>query len=141
MAMTIHVDIVSVEGLIFSGKAEMVFAPALMGEVGIAPQHAPLLSPLKAGFIQIKLNAEEEEFYYVSGGILEVQPSIVTILADTVTRAKDLDEAKVLEAKQRAKEIPSDSDRVEGTDFAAAEAILIESEAKSQLITKLRNKK
>ncbi len=139
MAMTIHVDIVSAEGLIFSGKAEMVFAPALMGEVGIAPQHTPLLSPLKADFIRIKLNAEEEESYHVSGGILEVQPSIVTILADTVTRAKDLDEAKALEAKQRAEKILSD--RVEGTDFAAAQAILIECVAQLQLIAKLRNKK
>ena len=139
MAMTIHVDIVSAEEKIFSGRAEMVFAPAKMGEVGIAPQHTPLLSPLKAGAVRVQINQETEESYFISGGILEVQPSVVSILADTATRAKDLDEAKALESKKRAEKLLSD--KGSDIDMATAQAELIESLAQLELIAKLRNKR
>ena len=139
MAMTIHVDIVSAEESIFSGRAEMVFAPAQMGEVGIAPQHTPLLSPLKAGAVRVKIDENTEKDYFISGGILEVQPSVVTILADTATRAKDLDEAKAKEMKKKAEKKLKDHDSV--TDMAAAQAELIESLAQLELIAKLRNRR
>ena len=96
--MTIHVDIVSAEAEIYSGQAEMVFAPALMGEVGIAPGHTPLLTRLKPGEVRLKLADGSEEAFYVSGGILEVQPRMVTVLSDTAVRAHDIDEAAALEA-------------------------------------------
>jgi F-type H+-transporting ATPase subunit epsilon len=102
MAMTIHVDIVSAEQSIFSGAAEMVFAPALRGEVGIAPRHAPLLSPLKPGVVRVQLAGGGEESFYVSGGILEVQPHVVTVLSDTALRGEDIDEQAAENAKQRA---------------------------------------
>ena len=139
MAMTIHVDIVSAEEKIFSGRAEMVFAPAKMGEVGIAPQHTPLLSPLKPGAVRVQINSETEESYFISGGILEVQPSVVSILADTATRAKDLDEAKALESKKRAEKLLSD--KGSDIDMATAQAELIESLAQLELIAKLRSKR
>jgi F-type H+-transporting ATPase subunit epsilon len=104
MAMTIHVDIVSAEQSIFSGSAEMVFAPALRGEVGIAPRHAPLLSPLKPGVVRVKLAGGGEESFYVSGGILEVQPHVVTVLSDTALRGDEIDEQSAAEAKQRAEQ-------------------------------------
>ena len=104
MAMTIHVDIVSAEKEIFSGPAEMVFASAVMGEVGILPRHAPLLTQLRPGQVRIKTPSGEEEFFYVSGGMLEVQPHVVTVLADTAERAKDLDEAAAQQAKERAEQ-------------------------------------
>jgi len=93
MAMTIHVDIVSAEEEIYSGPAEMVFAPAVMGEIGIAPRHTPLISPLKPGEVRLDLGNGKEEFFFISGGIIEVQPHVVTVLSDTAIRAKDLDEA------------------------------------------------
>src|SRR5215471_15767919 len=102
-AKTIHVDIVSAEGEIYSGDAEMVFVPAREGELGIAPRHAPLLTLIKAGEVRIK-RADGEQSIYVGGGALEVQPRRVTILADTAIRAKDLDEASALEAKRKAEE-------------------------------------
>ena len=102
MANTIKVDIVSAEEQIFSGEAEMVFAPAVMGEVGIAPRHTPLISPLKPGEVRLDMGSGKEEFFFISGGILEVQPHLVTILSDTAIRAHDLDEAAALEAKKRA---------------------------------------
>jgi F-type H+-transporting ATPase subunit epsilon len=102
---TIHVDIVSAEGEIFSGEATMVFVPAKEGELGIAPRHAPLLSLVKAGEVRVKTVEGEELSFYVGGGALEVQPKKVTILADTAARAKDLDEASALAAKQRAEEM------------------------------------
>jgi len=105
MAMTIHVDVVSAEESIFSGVAEFVAVPAEMGELGIYPRHAPLLTRLKPGSVRIKIpDQAEEELIYVSGGILEVQPNVVTILSDTAMRGQDLDEAKALEAKQKAEE-------------------------------------
>ncbi|MBT6673710.1 MAG: F0F1 ATP synthase subunit epsilon, partial [Proteobacteria bacterium] len=97
--MTVHVDIVSAEKEIFSGEAEMVFAPAIQGEVGIAPGHAPLLSRLGPGEVRVKLAAGSELAFYVSGGMLEVQPTTVTILSDTAERAEDLDEALLVKAK------------------------------------------
>ena len=101
---TIHVDIVSAEGEIFSGEASMVFAPAVMGDIGIAPRHAPLLTTLKPGEVRVQTPGGEEQFFYVSGGAIEIQPHLVTVLADTALRAKDLDEAAALQAKQRAEE-------------------------------------
>ena len=96
MAMTIHVDIVSAEAEIFSGQANMVFAPAEMGEVGIAPRHTPMLTRLKPGEVRLQMEGKDEQFFYVSGGMLEVQPHVVTVLADTAMRAKDIDEAAVI---------------------------------------------
>src|SRR5579871_1871845 len=102
MAMTMHLDIVSAEASIFSGRAEMVIASGAMGELGVLPGHTPLLTSLKPGVIRAILQGGKEEVFYVKGGILEVQPKIVTVLADTALRAVDLDEAAALEAKQRA---------------------------------------
>src|SRR6186713_2124548 len=101
---TIHVDIVSAEGEIFSGEASMVFAPAVMGEIGIAPRHAPLLTTLKPGEVRVQTPDGQEQFFFVGGGAIEVQPHLVTVLADTALRAKDIDEAAALAAKQRAEE-------------------------------------
>ncbi len=137
MTMTVHVDIVSAEKEIFSGLAEMVFAPAEMGEVGIAPRHAPLITNLLAGEVRVKVSETETKEYYVSGGILEVQPHLVTILADTAIRAKDIDEAAALEAKAKAEEMLTDkSGKI---DYAKARAEL--SQAMSQLKTLNRLRK
>lgn len=138
MAMTIHVDIVSAEESIFSGLAEMVFAPATLGEVGITPRHAPLLSPLSPGEVRVRTKENQEEFFFISGGMLEIQPHIITILADTALRAKDLDEAKALEAKQRAEKMLADQQS--DIDYAKAQAELIEAMAQLQAIQRLRQK-
>jgi F-type H+-transporting ATPase subunit epsilon len=106
---TIHVDIVSAEGEIFSGPAAMVFAPAAEGELGIAPRHAPLLTLLKAGEVRVQTPEGEYQSFFVGGGALEVQPNKVTVLADTALRAKDIDEAAALAAKQRAEEALKDA--------------------------------
>jgi F-type H+-transporting ATPase subunit epsilon len=108
-AHTIQVDIVSAEGQIFSGEAKMVFAPASQGDVGIAPRHAPLLTLLKAGEVRVQTPDGQEQFFFVGGGALEVQPNKVTVLADTAMRAKDIDEAAALAAKQRAEEALKDA--------------------------------
>jgi F-type H+-transporting ATPase subunit epsilon len=105
---TIHVDIVSAEGEIFSGDAAMVFAPASEGEIGVAPRHAPLLSLLKPGEVRVQTPDGEQHLFFVGGGAIEVQPTQVTVLADTAARAKDLDEAAALAAKQRAEEVLRD---------------------------------
>ena len=111
---TIHVDIVSAEGEIFSGAASMVFAPGTDGELGIAPRHAPLLTLLKAGEVRVQTPDGQEQHFFVGGGALEIQPSRVTVLADTALRAKDLDEAAALAAKQRAEEaLRGASDKLE----------------------------
>src|SRR5690606_11013129 len=103
--MPIHVDIVSAEGAIYSGEARMVFAPAKMGDVGIAPRHAPLLTDLRPGEVRVQpQEGGEELFFYVTGGVLEVQPHLVTVLADSALRAEDLDEAAALEARERARQ-------------------------------------
>lgn len=104
MAMTIHVDIVSAEGAIHSGQAAMVYAPAEMGDVGIAPRHTPLITRLRAGDVRVASESGEMDYFYVSGGMLEVQPHVVTVLADTAIRARDLDEAAAVEAKRRAED-------------------------------------
>ena len=101
---TIHVDIVSAEGEIFSGAASMVFAPASQGDLGIAPRHAPLLTRMKPGVVRVQTPDGQEQQFFVGGGALEIQPNKVTVLADTALRAKDLDEAAALAAKQRAEE-------------------------------------
>ena len=133
---TIHVDIVSAEGEIFSGEAAMVFAPAVLGEIGIAPRHAPLLTTLKPGEVRVQTPAGDEQFFYVSGGAIEIQPHLVTVLADTALRAKDLDEAAALQAKQRAEEALRDR----GTKVEAAElqAELARAVAQLKAIEKLR---
>ena len=108
MANLLKVDIVSAEEEIWSGEGVMVFAPAAMGEIGIAPQHAPLLTRLKAGEVRVQQESGEEQFFYVSGGLLEVQGHIVTVLSDTALRAKDLDESKALDAQKRAEQALAD---------------------------------
>lgn len=139
MAMTIHVDIVSAEREIFSGPAEMVFAPAEMGEVGITPRHTPLLTRLKPGEVRVMSPDQGELIYYVSGGMLEVQPHVVTVLADTAARAKDLDEAAALEAKERAERALAD--KTSDIEYARAQAELAESMAQLRTLEKLRKNK
>ncbi len=139
MAMTIQVDIVSAESAIYSGVAEEVFAPAELGEVGILPRHTPLVTRLKPGEVRVRPAGSREFVHvYVSGGILEVQPHVVTVLADTGIRAEDLDEAKALEAKQRAEEALRN--RQSDIDYARAQAELVEAAAQLQLIAKLRKR-
>jgi F-type H+-transporting ATPase subunit epsilon len=139
MAMTLHVDIVSAEAEIFSGTATMVFAPAEMGEVGITPRHAPLLTRLKPGEVRVQVQNGDEEIFFVSGGMLEVQPHVVTVLADTAIRAHDLDEAMALEAKERAERMLADKGA--DIDYARAQAELAESVAQLAAIRKLRHKR
>ena len=139
MAMTLHVDIVSAEAEIFSGTVTMVFAPAEMGEVGIAPRHAPLLTRLKPGEIRIQQADGSEQSFFVSGGMLEVQPHVVTVLADTAIRAHDLDEAAAVEAKERAERMLANKHA--DIDYAKAQAELAQSIAQLRAIQKLRNKR
>jgi len=138
MANTIKVDIVSAEEQIFSGEAEMVYAPAIMGEVGIAPRHTPLISPLKPGEVRLDMGGGKEEFFFISGGILEVQPHLVTVLSDTAIRANDLDEAAAIEAKKRAE--AALSDQQSGLDIAKARAELASAAAQIAAIKKWRKK-
>jgi F-type H+-transporting ATPase subunit epsilon len=139
MAMTVHVDIVSAEGSIHSGQARMVYAPAEMGEVGIAPRHSPLITRLKPGDVRVEQENGQVEHFYVSGGILEVQPSIVTVLADTAVRAHDLDEAAALEAKRRAEDALAG--HTAQFEYAKAQAELAEAIAQLRAIEKLRKMK
>ncbi len=139
MAMTMHVNIVSAENEIYSGTVTQVFAPAQMGEVGIMPRHAPMLSTLKPGEVRVVAQNGEEQSFFVSGGILEVQPHIVTILSDTAMRAADIDEAAALEAKARAE--AAMKDRASDMDYARAKAELIEAVAQIETLKKLRKKK
>jgi F-type H+-transporting ATPase subunit epsilon len=137
MAMTIHVDIVSAEASIYSGLAEFVVVPAEMGEVGIFPRHTPLLTRIKPGSVRIKSpDKTDEDLIYVSGGILEVQPGVVTILSDTALRGADLDEARALEAKRQAEDALKD--RSSSMDYARAQAELAEAVAQLSAIQKLR---
>jgi len=138
MAMTLHVDIVSAEAEIFSGTATMVFAPAEMGEVGIAPRHAPLLTRLKPGEVRVQTQEGEELSFFVSGGMLEIQPHVVTVLSDTAIRADDLDEAQAVEAKERAERLLAD--RTADIDYAKAQSELAQSIAQLAAIKKLRAK-
>jgi F-type H+-transporting ATPase subunit epsilon len=136
MANTIHVDIVSAEGEIFSGPATMVFAPASQGEIGIAPRHAPLLTTLKPGEVRVQTPEGEEQFFYVGGGAIEVQPHLVTVLADTALRAKDIDEAAALAAKQRAEDALKD--KVDLISQAEALAELARAAAQLKALERLR---
>lgn len=139
MAMTIHVDIVSAEASIYSGLAEFVVVPAEMGEVGIYPRHAPMITRIKPGSVRIKApDRPDEDLIFVSGGILEVQPGVVTILSDTAIRGADLDEARALEAKRQAEEAVKD--RSSAMDYAKAQAELAEAIAQLSAIQKLRKK-
>ena len=137
MSNTVQIDVVSAEESIFSGEAEFVVAPAKMGEVGIYPNHAPMITTLKSGSLKIKLaDKKEEQLIYVSGGILEVQPGIITILSDTAIRAKDLDENKAAKAKKAAEEAMKN--KSSDVDYAKAQAELTEALAQIQAIEKLR---
>jgi len=136
---TIHVDIVSAEGEIFSGAASMVFAPGSQGELGIAPRHAPLLTLIKAGEVRVQTPDGAEQHFFVGGGALEVQPNKVTVLADTALRAKDLDENAALAAKQRAEEaLAKATDRV-GEAEALKEIVRMAEQVK--MIQRLRKGK
>jgi F-type H+-transporting ATPase subunit epsilon len=139
MVATVHIDVVSAEESIFSGEAEFVAAPAQMGEVGIYPHHAPMITSIKPGALRIKLaDKNEEQLIYISGGILEVQPGVVTVLADTAIRGHDLDEAQAKAAKKAAEEAMKN--RSSDVDYAKAQAELAEAIAQIQAIQKLRQK-
>jgi F-type H+-transporting ATPase subunit epsilon len=139
MAQSIHVDIVSAEGQMFSGEASAVFVPGSQGELGIYPRHAPLLTTLKPGEVRVQTDGQDEQVFYVGGGALEVQPHLVTVLADTAARARDLDEALALEAKQRAEEaVRSRGDKLE---IAEAQAELARAVAQLRAIERLRKKR
>jgi F-type H+-transporting ATPase subunit epsilon len=135
----IRVDIVSAEGEIFSGNAAMVFAPAKLGEIGIAPRHAPLLTDLKPGEVRVQDDEGAERLFYVTGGVLEVQPYLVTILADSALHAEQLDEEAALAARERAREA------LEGRhgeiDLEQAQAELVEAEARYRAAQKLKGKR
>jgi F-type H+-transporting ATPase subunit epsilon len=139
MAMTIHVDIVSAEAAIHSGQATMVYAPGEMGELGIAPRHTALITRLKPGDVRVENENGEIEHFYVSGGMLEVQPHVVTVLADTAIRAHDLDEAAAVEAKRRAEDALAG--RAAEFEYAKAQAELAEAVAQLRAIEKLRKMK
>ncbi|MET3130207.1 F-type H+-transporting ATPase subunit epsilon [Oxalobacteraceae bacterium GrIS 1.11] len=137
MAHTIHVDVVSAEELIFSGEAEFVALPGEAGELGIYPKHTPLITRIRPGAVRIKVVGQvEEEFVFVAGGLLEVQPNAVTVLADTAIRGKDLDEAKATAAKKRAEETMLNKDA--GIDYAVAQAELASAIGQLAAIAKLR---
>jgi len=140
MAHTIHVDVVSAEEMIFSGEAEFVALPGESGELGIYPMHTPLITRIKPGAVRIKVAGQaEDEFVFVAGGILEVQPNTVTVLADTAIRGHDLDEAKAAEAKKLAEEALVNRDA--GIDYAQAQAELASAIAQLAAIQKLRSKR
>jgi len=136
---TIKVDIVSAEGEIHSGEATMVFAPAKMGEVGIAPRHAPLLTALKPGEVRVQTSDGGEESFYITGGLLEVQPHQVTVLADTALRGDQLDEAAALAAQQHAEHALEGAS--EETDIAKAQLELAEARARYRAAQKLKGKR
>jgi len=136
--MTIQVDIVSAEEAIYSGTANMVFAPAEMGEVGIAPRHTPMMTRLKPGTVRVQLD-DKEEMVVISGGLLEVQPHMVTVLADTAIRGDDIDEAQALEAKQHAENVMRDN--TSKIEYAKAKAELAVAVAELQALRKLRANK
>jgi F-type H+-transporting ATPase subunit epsilon len=138
MASTMHLDVVSAEDEIFSGEIEFVVARALGGELGIMPMHAPLLARLQPGEVKIRLVGGEEQFLFVSGGILEVQPKVVTILADTAVRAADIDEAAAEQAKQRAEDALRN--RGSSIDFATAQTELAAASAQLRALQSLRKK-
>lgn len=136
---TIHVDIVSAEGEIHSGEARMVFAPARMGEVGIAPRHAPLLTALKPGEVRVQDTEGKEHFFYITGGMLEIQPHLVTVLADTALRGDQLDEVAALQAQQEAEQALKGVS--EETDLARAQQELAEARARYRAAQKLKGRR
>ena len=136
MASTIRCDIVSAEEEIFHGEASLVIATGEMGELGIAPRHAPLITRLKPGQVRVQLENGDEQFFYVSGGILEVQPTVVTVLADTAIRAKDLDEAAARNAKDEAERMLAN--RTDALEVAQAQAQLAQAMAQLQALERLR---
>jgi F-type H+-transporting ATPase subunit epsilon len=138
MSPTLRLDIVSAEKAIFSGEVEMVYATGILGELGIAPGHAPLITSLKPGNIRAQLSKDSEEVFYISGGMLEVQPFVVTVLADTAARAADIDEAAAIAAKEKAEQaIANKSAEI---DFARANIELAEAIAQIRAIQALRKK-
>jgi F-type H+-transporting ATPase subunit epsilon len=140
MAHTLHIDVVSAEESIYSGEAEFVVLPGEAGELGIYPRHAPLITRIRPGEVRIKpAGGGDEELIFVAGGILEVQPTVVTVLADTAIRAHDLDEAKAQEAMKRAQEAMQD--RTPRLEIAKAQAELAQAVAQLQSIQKLRKKR
>jgi F-type H+-transporting ATPase subunit epsilon len=136
--VTIHVNIVSAEGEIFTGDAEMVFAPAKAGELGIAPRHAPLLTTLKPGSVRVQ-TTDGEKLFYVTGGILEIQPYLVTVLADSALHADQLDEAEALAARERAREMLEG--KLGAIDLARAQAELVEAEARYRAAQQLKGQR
>jgi len=139
MAHTVHIDVVSAEASIFSGEAEFVVAPASAGEVGIYPNHAPMITTVKPGALRIKqADVAEETLIFISGGMLEVQPGLITVLADTAVRGHDLDEAKAIAAKEAAMEAMKN--RSSDMDYAKAQAELAEALAQIQAIEWLRKR-
>ena len=138
MSNTIQVDIVSAEKEIFSGEAQMVFATAVMGEVGISPGHAPLVTKMTPGEVRVKDSNGNELAFYVSGGLLEVQPRIITVLSDTAERAEDLDEAAILKAKEEAEKALHEKDSK--IDYAKAQIALAEASAQLQTLQRLRKR-
>jgi F-type H+-transporting ATPase subunit epsilon len=139
MSIRVHVDVVSAEESIFSGETEFAVFPGEAGELGIYPRHAQLLTRIKPGTIRLKIpDREEFEVIYVSGGMLEVQPTLITVLADTAIRAHDLDEAKAVDAKRRAEEALKN--RTAEFDYAAAEAELAQAIAQLQAIERIRKR-
>ena len=137
MAISVHCDVVSAEESIFSGVVEFAVFPGEAGELGILPHHTPLLTRIKPGTIRLKLQGQNDfELVYVSGGMLEVQPSMITVLADTAIRAHDLDEAKALDAKRRAEDAMAN--RSARLDYAKAQAELMEAVAQLAAIQRLR---
>ncbi|MBW7657223.1 F0F1 ATP synthase subunit epsilon [Hydrogenophilus thermoluteolus] len=139
MAMTVHVDVVSAEEELFSGLAEMVVLPGEAGELGVLPGHAPLLTRIRPGTVRVKTPDHGEEIIFVSGGILEVQPNLVTVLADTAVRGADLDVARAIEAKRRAEEALQN--RNAAIDYAKAQAELAEAVAQLQAIERMKKLK
>lgn len=134
-----QLDVVSAEKELFSGTVSAVFAPAVMGDVGIYPRHAPLVTALRPGELKIEIEGQEDQYLYVSGGILEVQPQIVTVLSDTAIRAEDLDEAKAMQAKQRAEDMLQDQQG--DFDAAKAKAELARAAEQLRMIKRMRNKR
>ncbi|MDI1308957.1 MAG: F0F1 ATP synthase subunit epsilon [Methylotenera sp.] len=140
MANTVHIDVVSAEASIFAGEAEFIVVPASAGEVGIYPHHAPMVTTIKPGALRIKLSdSAEETLIFISGGLLEVQPGLITVLADTAVRGHDLDEAKAVAAKAAAEEAMKN--RTSDMDYAKAQAELSEAIAQIQAIERLRKVK
>jgi F-type H+-transporting ATPase subunit epsilon len=136
---TMNVDIVSAEGEIYSGEAKMVYAPAAMGDIGIAPRHAPLLTNLRAGDLRVETPEGEEKFFYVTGGVIEVQPHLVTVLADSALRGDDLDEEASRIAQETAeKQLAGATDK---KDLASAQLQLAEASARYRAVQKLKGRR